>query len=254
MEAGEIDAVIDHAGSNVILLPAARLALCARASHANTLLAGLPHAERQHLLPGFEPVRLPFGEVLQEPAAPILHAYFPVDCVISLRTPVDARHALQVGLVGREGMLGVSLALETQASSVRALVQTGGNALRIRAERFHESLRHCPELTRALYRYVEVKLAAARQAAACNCFHTIERRLAGCLLMIGNRTQAKEFSLTQASLADALGVRRATINEAAGPLQRRMLISCVRGRIRVLDRRGLERAACDCYARVENPH
>lgn len=250
IEAGEIDAVIDYANSNVILLPTARQALLAKTSIANDLLAGLTSTERQRLLADLELVALRFGEVLHEPGVPIRHIYFPLGCVVSLLTPVDERQALEVGLVGREGMVGLSLALGVEVSSVRAVVQINGTALRMKAERFQEAFPQCPRLQHALYRYADAKLALARQTAVCNCFHTIHGRLARCLLMTSDRALSEEFFLTQAVLADTLGVRRATINEAAGPLQRRKLISCARGRIRILDRRGLEEASCRCYTGV----
>jgi CRP-like cAMP-binding protein len=250
IEAGEIDAIVDHASSNVILLPAARRAL--RAAHEastanNRLLAALPHAEFHRLLAGLEPVTLKFGEVLQEPGLPIRYVYFPVDCAISLLTTLEGP---QVGLVGYEGVVGISLALGAGVSSARALVQSPGTAKRMTAERFDKALRQCPELQRALYRYAHAKLAVARQTVACNCFHAVEARLARWLLMTSDRVLSEEFFLTQAFLAEMLGVRRATVNEVAGPFQQRKLIAYTRGRIRILDRKGLEAAACRCYTRT----
>jgi CRP-like cAMP-binding protein len=251
LEAGQIDAVIDYSSSNVILLPAARLALLASASAGNSLLAALPEAELRRLHAGLERIALKFGEVLHETGAPIRDVYFPVDCVVSLRAQVEGRHALEVGLVGRDGMVGISLALGGGVSSARAMVQSAGAALRISAARFQDALLECPSLLPALCRYADVKLALARQAIACNCFHAVEARLARCLLMTADRARSGEFTLTQAFLANALGVRRATVNEAAGPLQQRRLISYTRGTIRILDRRGLEAASCRCYTKLE---
>jgi CRP-like cAMP-binding protein len=238
------------ATGNVSLLPAARRALLAKESAGNTLLAALPRAELWRLHAGLERVALKFGEVLHEIGAPIRDIYFPVDCVISLRMPIEGHHPLEVGLVGREGMVGISLALGTGVSSARALVQAAGAALRISAARFGEALRECPSLRLELNRYAGAKLEMARQAVACNCFHTVEARLARCLLMTSDRARLGEFTLTQAFLANALGVRRATVNEAANPLQRRRLIRYSRGSIRILDRQGLEAAACACYTRT----
>ena len=250
IQAGEIDALIDHASGTVILLPAARRALLANASAGNDLMAALPNEERQRLHAGLERVALKFGEVLQEPGAPIRDVYFPVGCVVSLRALVEGRHALEVGLVGREGMVGISLALGAGVSSARAVVQAAGTALRLSAARLQDALRDCPSLLPELCRYADAKLALARQAVACSCFHTVEARLARCLLMTADRARSGEFTLTQAFLANALGVRRATVNEAAGPLQQRRLIGYTRGTIRILDRRGLEAAACGCYTRL----
>ena len=253
IKAGEIDAVIDRASGNVILLPAARRALLAKASADNALLAALPEAELWRLRAGLERVALKFGVVLHEIGAPIRHVYFPVDCVVSLRTQVEGRHALEVGLVGREGMVGISLALGTGVSSARALVQAAGSALRMSAARFHGALPECPSLRLSLCRYADAKLALARQAVACSCLHTVEARLARCLLMTSDRARLGELILTQAFLANALGVRRATVNQAARPLQQRSLISYSRGTMRILNRKGLEAAACRCYTRIERP-
>jgi CRP-like cAMP-binding protein len=265
VKAGEIDAIVDHDGSNFVLLPAARRALrkaalqtsaaipepANEASIANRLLAALPRADYQSLLAGLEPLTLKFGEVLHEPGVPIQYVYFPVDCVVSLLATAEGNQALEVGLVGYEGMVGVSLMLGTEVSSVRALVQGTGTAMRMKAERFHEAFRQCPALQRELCRYAGAELALARQTVACNCFHAVEARLARWLLMTSDRVRSEEFFLTQAFLADMLGVRRTTVNLTAGPLQQRKLISYSRGKIRILDRKGLEAASCRCYTRIE---
>jgi CRP-like cAMP-binding protein len=264
IEEGEIDAIVDHASSNIILLPAARRALREvesraaaadreahhEASVANRLLAALPRMEYRGLLAGLEPLTLKFGEVLHEPGAPIAHVYFPIDCVISLLSTAQDRPALEVGLVGYEGMVGVSLALGTEVSSVRALVQASGTAMRVKAARFHEALRQCPSLQRELCRYADAKLALARQTVACNCFHTVGARLARWLLMTSDRVRSEEFFLTQAFVADMLGVRRSTVNLTASALQQRKLISYRRGNVTILDRKGLEAASCRCYTRI----
>ena len=250
VEAGEIDAVIDHASSNVILLPAARRAMREtgnEASIANRLLAALPRAEYLRLLPYLEPLTLRSGEVIHEAGAPIRHVYFPVDCVLCLLAPTVSRQVLGVGLAGREGMVGISLALGVDVSSVRALVQESGTAMRMKAALFTQEFRQCPLLQRELYRHAEAELALAGRIAACNRFHVIEPRLARSLLMSADRTTSKDLSLTQAFLADMLGVRRATISEAMASLQSRKLVRYVRGKIRILDRKGLEAAACACY-------
>lgn len=250
IEAGEIDAIIDHASSNVILLPAARRALheaIRKTSNANILLAALPPAEYVRLLAGLEPVTLKFGEVLQEPGLPIRYVHFPVDCAISL---LAAAEGPEVGLVGYEGMVGISLALGANVSSVRALVQAAGTAMRMKGADFTKAFSQCPALQRELYRDAHAKLALARQTVACNRFHSVEARLARRLLMTSDRVRSEEFFLTQVLLARILGVRRATVNEAAGPLQQRKLITYTRGRIRIVDRTGLEAAACRCYTQT----
>ena len=253
IEAGEIDAIVDHAASNIILLPAARRALQLRkaaseASIANSLLAALPRAEYQRLLAVLEPVALRAGEVLHEPGVAIAYVYFPLESVVCLMATADGP---EIGLVGYEGAVGISLALGMEGSSARALVQAGGSALRMKPAHFKKALLHCPALRRAVHRYADAKLAQARQTIACNRFHSAEARLARWLLMSADRVRSEKFFLTQAFLADVLGVRRATVNEAAGALSRRRLIGYTRGMLHISDRAGLEAAACGCYARIE---
>jgi CRP-like cAMP-binding protein len=256
IKAGEIDAIIDYSGSNVIMPPAAQRALREAAKRAgakeapiaNGLLAALPRAEYQGLLDGLEPRTLRFGEVLHEPGAPIRYVYFPIDCVISLQMTVEGNQALYVGVVGYAGMAGISLALGAEVSSVRAVVLATGTAMRMEASRFRAALRQCLPLQRGLYRYAHASLALARQTIACNYFHAREARLARWLLMTSDCTRSREFFVTQAILAKMIGVRRATVNQAARPLQQRKLISYCRGKVRILDRESLEAVSCWCYA------
>jgi PAS domain S-box-containing protein len=218
---------------------------------ANQVLAALPRKDYLGLLESLEAVTLTYGTVLYEPNEPITHVIFPVDCLVSLLTTVEGHHAMEVGLVGHEGMVGVSLALGMSVSSVRALVQGTGTAMRMNAARFRKEFEKCVPLQRELYRYTYSKLALARQTVACNHFHAIEPRLARWLLMTSDRVRSEEFVLTQAFLGDMLGVLRAAVNKAAGALQERKLISYRRGKIRILDRTGLEAASCQCYTRIE---
>jgi len=223
-----------------------------QASAANNLLADLPRAEYQRLLFGFEPVKLTFGEVLYEPGQPIRHAYFPNDCLVSLLAVVESRMVLEVGLVGSDGMVGVSLALGIGVSPVRALVQRTGSAVRMTSAFFLQEFRQNPSLRRELFRYIHAAMAQATQIAVCSRFHLLEARLARSLLMNGDHVQSNEFRLTHEFLAHALGVRRVGVTKAAGALQHRKLISYHRGGIRILDRNGLEAASCQCYQLVKN--
>lgn len=219
----------------------------------NRLLASLPRQCYRQLAPSLAPVALVFGEVLYEPGAPIRDVYFPGGSVVSLLTVVDGRSALEVGLVGREGMVGIPLALGIGVSPVRALVQGGGSALRMSAAGLRKSLHASPALQRGLHRYAAALMAQITQTAACNRFHRVEARLARWLLMTGDRVGAGEFHLTQEFLAHMLGVRREGVTGAASALQRRGLIGYRRGDIRIVDRAGLEAAACGCYELVREP-
>lgn len=265
IEAGEIDAVIDYGSANVIVFPAARRALRDAAQRAaaaerkaslelpnrNSMLAALPRAEYRRLLPALEQVRVELGEVLHEAGAPIRHVYFPVDCVVGLLTGIDSQRTVATGLVGHEGMLGVPLALDVGVSSVRAEVQVAGTALRMSATRFMSEFQRGLQLQRQLYRYAQVELNQARHMAACMASHRLEQRLACWILMIGDRAQSRKMFLTQDHLAGVLNVRRVSVTLASGSLRSRGLIGCNRGKISILDRKGLESAACQCYRPME---
>ncbi len=217
---------------------------------ANRLLAALPRAAYRQLAPGLVPVALGFGDVLYEPGDAMRDVYFPGGAVVSLLTVVDGRSALEVGLVGHEGMVGIPLALGVGVSPVRALVQGGGGALRMSAARLRQCLRSSVPLQRGLQRYAAALMAQITQTAACNRFHRVEARLARWLLMTRDRVGAGEFRLTQEFLSHMLGVRRVGVTGAASALQRRGLIGYRRGDIRIVDHAGLEAAACGCYALV----
>lgn len=252
LDAGELDAVIDPANGNVFLLPNARRALPpANEPLANRLLAALPRADYQRLLAALERVTLTYGQVLYEPGERVRHVYFPSDAQVSLLVVTENRKALEVALVGREGMVGIALALGVEHSPVRALVQGSGTALRMKAGAFLEELARCPPLQNEVYRYAYAKLAQARQTAVCNRFHRVEARLARWLLLTGDRVGSGEIHLTHEFLADVLGVRRVGVTNAASALQRRKVIRYHRGNIRILDRKALKAAACPCYEIVK---
>lgn len=213
----------------------------------NLLLDGLPHKERNRLMPHCEPVELLFGTILCESEQPFRYLYFPLDSFISLVATLGQHRPLELGLIGNEGMLGATLVLGVNAAPSRAVVQGSGSALRISATQLRQSLRECPHLLRTLQRYLYVMLTQLAQNAACGHFHEVEPRLARWLLMTHDRAHADHFHLTHEYLADMLGVRRSGVTIAAGALQLRQLIHYSRGQITILDRSGLEAAACECY-------
>jgi CRP-like cAMP-binding protein len=265
VEAGEVDAVIDYGSANVIMFPEARRALHDAASRAsvasrelalevpvaNSLLATLPRSMYQRLQAGLEPITLKFGEVLHEAGEPIRFVYFPVDCVVCLLTRTDSQQTVATGLVGYEGMVGVALVLEVDVAPVRALVQVAGTALRMSAACFRTEFRRCAPLQRELYRYAYVKMAQARQTAACIGSHLFEHRLACWLLMTSDRSKSRNLLMTQEYLATVLNVRRVSVTVASASLRSRQLIGYSRGNISILNRRGLERACCSCYRQIE---
>ena len=217
------------------------------ASIENRLLASLPQEEYRRLLPRLEQVTLSFGEILYEPGETIEHVYFPSLSLVSLLTLVDERLALEVGLVGGEGAIGVPVALGFSVSPVRALVQGAGVAMRIRSAQFLKAMRQNPHFQRAFLRYTHALMTQVAQTAACNRFHLVEARLARWLLMTRDRVQSNEIHLTQTFLSHMLGVRRVGVTKAAGALQRRGLLEYSRGYIRIVDPHGLEATACSCY-------
>ena len=223
-----------------------------RASVANSMLAALPRKQYQRLLSGLESVALTFGEILHQPGERMQHVYFPGDSLVSLLTVVDGHLALEVGMVGREGMVGVPLSLGTDVSPVRALVQGAGTAMRMKSERFSQEIRKSPQLQHELGRYTRALMAQIMQTAACNRFHVVQARLARWLLMTRDRLRLDEFRLTHAFLGHMLGVRRVGVTTAASSLQKRKLIAYSRGKISILDHRRLERAACSCYKLVKD--
>lgn len=217
------------------------------ASLDNRLLASLPAADLQRVLAVCETVELVFADVLFALGDRLDHVYFPTGGFISLIMPIDQSAALEVGLVGNEGMFGSPLALGVDASPVRAVVQGAGSALRMDAAAFRSELERSKPLQRAIERYVYVQMGQLAQTAACTRFHVVEARLARWLLMTQDRSHANAFYLTQEYLAYMLGVRRVGVTKAAGALQDRKLIQYSRGNITVLDRRGLRAASCGCY-------
>jgi CRP-like cAMP-binding protein len=216
----------------------------------NQLLAALSGAEYQRLTPHLEPVTLSFGEILYEPGETIRHIYFPNHGLVSLLSMVEERSTLEVGVVGKEGMVGISVFLGASSSLNRALVQGAGTALMMKAGALRKHVGHEGPLPELLRLYTHSLLAQVSQTAACNRFHAVEARLARWLLMTHDRLQTDEFRLTQEFLSDMLGVRREGVTGAARALQQKKLISYVRGQITVLDRTGLEAASCKCYELV----
>lgn len=187
------------------------------------------------------------GQVLYQPRTTSRHVYFPNDCVVSLLAVADRGGGLEVGLVGREGMVGIPLALGVSTSPVRALVQGAGSAMRMSSARFGRELKRNRPLQRELDRCAYVAMATAMQIAVCNKAHLLEARLARWLLMTRDRVASDKFRFTQEFIALMLGVRRAGVTIAASALQRRKLIRYSRGTMQILDRKRLRAVSCSCY-------
>jgi CRP-like cAMP-binding protein len=213
----------------------------------NRLLAALSDEAYQRLVPHLELVSLLPQQILYQAGEPITHVYFPHRSVISLINLMEDGSTIEVGLVGREGMVGLPVILGDANYLHQAFVQIGDRAMRIRAEVLKAEFNRGGALQTLLLRYVQALLTQVSQSAACNRFHTIEERLARQLLLIQDALQSQEFLLTQESLAQMLGARRSGVTVAAGTLSQAGMIRYARGRIFVLDREGLEATACECY-------
>jgi CRP-like cAMP-binding protein len=215
---------------------------------ANSLLGALPDEDFARLLPGLEPVSLTTRDSLQGPLGEMRYAYFPEDVVISHITSFADGSAAEVALTGREGVAGLGVVLGPQPASHQARVTVPGSALRMRAELFAGEFCAGAPFRRLLVEHAGRHLAQVAQRSACANRHRLSERVAGWLLLVQERAGSEELSLTQELIANRLGARRAGVTQIACDLQQRGLISYGRGLIRILDRAGLESAACECYA------
>lgn len=216
----------------------------------NHLIASLPPRERRALLQACETVDLVFGQILCEPDTPFRHLHFPLTGFISLVVEIRDHSPLEMGMIGHEGVLGATVVLGINTAPMRGIVQGAGTALRIAVKPMLLLLVTSPVLRKLLNRYLYVVMAQLSQIAACTHFHEVEQRLARWLLMSHDRSHGDHFHLTHQFLADMLGVRRSGITQAAGVMQSQGLIRYTRGDIEVLDRAGVERLSCECYADV----
>ena len=232
--------------------PGAVIGNAAHPPPPNRILAALPRKANRRFLAGLTSVDLALGEVLYQARTASRHVYFPNDCTVSLIAVADSAKGLEVGLVGREGMVGMPLALGASGSPVRALVQGAGSAMRMTSARFGRELKRNRPLQRSLDRCAHVAMATAMQVAVCNNEHLLEARLARWLLMTRDRASSEKFRCTQESIALMLGVRRVGVTVAAGDLQRRKLIRYSRGAMQILDAKGLLAASCSCYQVIRN--
>ena len=219
---------------------------------ANRLLAALPKKDYQTLLPYLEEIPLVFEEILYQPNALLSDVYFPNSGIVSLLAGVNERSTLEVGLVGNEGVVGLSVFMGVNSSLNRAVVQGAGSAMKMKATAFRKVSNHGGVLQQLLQRYSHSVLTQISQSAVCNQFHSVDARLARWLLMTHDRMGADEFQITQEFLSNMLGVRREGVSMAAGDLQKRKLIRYSRGHLKVLDRAGLEATSCGCYEIIKD--
>ena len=218
--------------------------------NGNRILAGLPPDEYDLLAPHLQAVSLTLTQVLFRTNDQISHVYFPNDSIVSLLTDLSDGQGMEVGLVGAEGIVGVSAILGGRETKV-ATVQGSGRALKVPAQKLRETFQLGGKLQKLLLAYTHFLLTQVSQSVVCNSKHPLDGRLARWLLMYNDRLGRNEFELTQEFMASMLGVRRAGVSEVAAILQDRGLIRYRRGRIMILDRKGLEALTCECYSVVK---
>jgi CRP-like cAMP-binding protein len=222
------------------------------AHHFNSLVKSLPARERLLLAQSATAQALTLHAVASGPASQLSSVLFPLSGFVSLVVKLDDAPGLEVGMVGNEGMVGVAFALGGKSVPWHIVVQGEGDALGYSALVFAQLLAQCPTLRQRMDRYAHVLLAQTATLCACNRFHSVQQRLARWLLMSQDRAHSNHFSMTQEFLAYMLGVRRVSITQAASHLQVDCLIRYHRGAIEILDRVGLEQAACSCYQKSQD--
>lgn len=218
-----------------------------RESVQNRLLAALPAADYQHLLPNLEPIGLAAMQTIYQPNDPISHVYFPTGGAVSLFAVGDGAASVGVTMIGSEGMLGLPIFLHAVSGPNRAICQIAGQALRLTASAFQEAVAAQSVFHDLLHRYTHIRLAEAVQGAACTRLHSPVQRTARWLLLTHDAVRANTLPLTQDQLALLLGLRRATVTGAAGRLRQAGAVRSGRGTITILDQPRLEAAACACY-------
>lgn len=220
----------------------------------NRLLAALPDAEWERWLPMLEPVALPLGKVLSEPGSKWTHVYFPTTAIVSLLHTMENGSSAEIAVVGREGIVGISLFMGGDSTSSRAVVQSAGEGFRLKSNVLMLEFNRAGPVLHLLLRYTQALIAQMTQTAVCNRHHTLDQQLCRWLLLSLDRLDTCELTMTQELIANMLGVRREGVTEAAGNLQQAGLISYKRGRISVLDRAALERRTCECYSVVKKEY
>ena len=220
----------------------------------NELLAALPPLVLKRWQKSLEDVAMPLGEVLYEPGAVLSHVYFPTTAIVSLLYVMEDGASAEIAVVGKEGLVGISLFMGGESTPSRAVVQSAGFGLRMKAANLKAELARSGPVMRLLLRYTQALITQMAQTAVCNRHHSLDQQLCRWLLLSLDRLSGHELIMTQELIANMLGVRREGVTEGALKLQKAGLIRYARGRISVLDRPGLERRSCECYAVVKKEY
>lgn len=217
----------------------------------NRLLAVLPAADLERLLPHLKLIPLPLGEVLYESGIELRYVYFPTDSIVSLLYVMEDGDSAEIAVVGNEGVIGISLFMGGETTPSRAVVQSAGHAYRLPGQALKQEFIRGAAMQHLLLRYTQALLTQMAQTAVCNRHHSLDQQLCRWLLLSLDRLASNKLVMTQELIANMLGVRREGVTEAAGKLQQAGLIHYSRGHITVLDRAGLEARTCECYAVVK---
>lgn len=217
----------------------------------NLILAGLEPEVQERIFPYLEEVSIPLGKVLYESGDKMGHVYFPTDSIVSLLYVMESGASAEISVVGREGLVGISLFMGGESTSSRAVVQSGGQAYRLAGGRLVEEFHRHGQLMSLVLRYTQALITQMAQTAVCNRHHSIEQQLCRWLLLSLDRLPSTHLIMTQELIANMLGVRREGVTEAAGRLQKLEVIEYHRGHIEVIDRPRLEELSCECYAVVK---
>ncbi|MDB6084817.1 MAG: Crp/Fnr family transcriptional regulator [Gammaproteobacteria bacterium] len=220
----------------------------------NRLLAALPDVERERWLPQLEYVDLPLGNVLYEPGDTLSHVYFPTSAIVSLLYVMANGSSAEIAVVGNEGIVGISLFMGGESTPSRAVIQSAGQGIRLKAQLMKDEFDRAGAVHNLLLRYTQALITQMAQTAVCNRHHSLDQQLCRWLLLSMDRLQGNELVMTQELIANMLGVRREGVTEGALKLQQANLIRYARGRITVLDRDGLETRSCECYAVVKKEY
>ena len=221
---------------------------------ANHLLAALPPTDWLRWLPQLEAVDLPLGKVLHESGVTLSHVYFPITAIVSLLYVLEDGASAEIAVVGKEGVVGVSLFMGGESTPSRAVVQSAGKGFRLRATLLKHEFNTSGPVMHLLLRYTQALITQMAQTAVCNRHHSLDQQLCRWLLLSLDRLTGSELVMTQELIANMLGVRREGVTEAALKLQKNGLIRYARGHITVLDRPGLEQRSCECYAVVKKEY
>jgi CRP-like cAMP-binding protein len=220
----------------------------------NLLLAVLPAAELERWLPNLEWVEMPLGQVLYESGSTLRHVYFPTTAIVSLLYVLENGASAEIAVVGNEGIVGISLFMGGESTPSRAVVQSAGAGFRLSAQLMKDEFNRAGPVLHLLLRYTQALITQMAQTAVCNRHHSLDQQLCRWLLLSLDRLPGPELVMTQELIANMLGVRREGVTEAALKLQHAGLIRYARGRISVLDRPGLEKRTCECYAVVKTEY